>query len=113
MAQRLRGGVDAGDAAELGGERVAGEVHVESVSDPLADEPCRLQLAVPPAMDRLRTWALLRVGADGELLLALGTAAGVDLLGGMQEVVVGLGRSANVGEIAAQEQLQLGEDRPA
>ena len=80
MAERLRCGVDPGDAPELGGERVAGEVHVQAVRDPLADEPCRLQLPVPPAMDRLRTRALLRVGADGELLLALGSAAVVDLL---------------------------------
>ena len=39
MAERLRRGVDAGDAAELGGEGVAGEVHVEPVSDAAADEP--------------------------------------------------------------------------
>ena len=80
MAERLRRGVDAGDAAELGGEGVAGEVHVQAVRDPAADEACGLQLAVPPAMDGLRTRALLGVGADGEQLLALGPASVVDLL---------------------------------
>ena len=64
-------------------------------------------------MDGLRTRALLRVGADGELLLTFGAASGVDLLRRVEQVVVGLGRSADVGEIAAEEQPQLGEDRPA
>jgi hypothetical protein len=46
VAESLRRGVDAGDAPELGGEGVAGEVHVEAVRDIAADEPCGLQLAV-------------------------------------------------------------------
>jgi hypothetical protein len=40
--------VDAGDAAELGGERVAGEVHVEAVRDSAADEEgATLRVEVP------------------------------------------------------------------
>jgi hypothetical protein len=64
-------------------------------------------------MDGLRARALLRVGADGELLLAFRAASVVDLLRRVEEVVVRLGRSADVGEIAAEEEVQLGEDRPA
>ena len=70
VAQSLRRGVDAGDAAELGGEGVASEVHVEAVRDVAADEPCGLKLPVPPAMNRLRARPLLRVCANGEQLLA-------------------------------------------
>ena len=100
-------------AAKLGGEGVARQVHVHPVRDPAADETCRLELAVPPAMDCLRARALLGIGPDGELLLALGAASVVDLLGRIEEVVVGLRWSIDVGEIAAEEEPQLGEDRPA
>jgi hypothetical protein len=50
---------DPGHAAKLGGEGVTGQVHVQPVGDPAADETCRLELAVPPAMDRLRAGASL------------------------------------------------------
>jgi hypothetical protein len=64
-------------------------------------------------MNRLRARPLLGIRTDGELLLAFRTAPGVDLLRRVDEVIVGLGRSADVGKIAAQEQPQLGEDRSA
>src|SRR6266545_1048520 len=100
-------------AAKLGGEGVARQVHVHPVRDPAADETCRLELAVPPAMDCLRARALLGIGTDGEFLLALRAASVIDLLGRIEEVIVGLRRSADVGEIGAEEEVQLGDDRPA
>jgi len=42
--------------------------------------------------------ALLGIDPDGELLLALGAASVVDLLGRIEEVVVGLRRRAPPGE---------------
>jgi hypothetical protein len=50
---------------------------------------------------------------DGELLLTLGAAPGVDLLRRVEEVVVRLGQSADVGEVCAEEETELGEDGPA
>jgi hypothetical protein len=97
------------DTAELGGEGVASEVHVEAVGDVAADEPRGLQLPVPPAMNGLRARALLRVRANGEQLLALRTAAVVDLLRRVEQEVVRLGRAAGVGEIGAEEEPELGE----
>jgi hypothetical protein len=38
VAESLRCSVDSGDAPELGGEGVAGEVHVEAVCDVTSDE---------------------------------------------------------------------------
>jgi len=113
VTERLRRGVDPGHAAELRREGVAGEVHVQPVRDPAADEPCCLELAVPPAMDGLRTGALLRVGKNGALLLTFGTATVIDLLGRVEDVIVRLRRPTDVGEIAAEEEPELGEDWPA
>ena len=78
VSERLRCGVDAGDAPEFGGEDVAGEVHVEPVGDSTADEACAMKLSVPPAVNGVGTWASLGVGADREHLLAFGAAAVVD-----------------------------------
>src|SRR2546430_12061834 len=64
-------------------------------------------------MNRLRTRALLRVGADGEHLLTFCAAAVVDLLRRVEQVVVRFRRTANVGEIGAEEEPQLGEHRAA
>ena len=113
MAESLRRGVDPCDAAELSGEGVAGQVHVEAVGDPAADEACVLQLAVPPAMDGLRTRALLRVRADGEQLLTFCPATVIDLLRRVEQEVVRLRRAANVGEIGAEEEAKLDEHRAA
>jgi hypothetical protein len=113
VTERLGRCVDSGHAPELGREGVASEVHVQPVRDPAADETGRFELAVPPAMDSLSAGALLRVGPDGALLLAFRAASVVDLLGRVEEVVVRLGRPADVGEIAAEEEPKLGENRPA
>jgi hypothetical protein len=83
------------------------------VRDAAADETRRLELPVPPAMDGLRARALLGVGADGEPLLAFETAAVVDLRRRVEEVIVRLGQSADVGEVGAQEEPELGENGPA
>jgi hypothetical protein len=113
VTERLRRCIDAGDAAKLGGEGMTGEVHVQPVRDPAADESRRLELAIPPAMNGLRAGELLRVGEHGELLLALGAASGVDLLRRVEEVVVRLGQSADVREVGAEVKPELGEDGPA
>jgi len=63
VAERLRGGVDPGDAAELHRERVSCLVHVEAACDTGAKEAGVLGLAVPPALNGLRARAVLREAA--------------------------------------------------
>ena len=60
-------------------------------------------------MDGLRARALLRIRADGEQLLAFRAAAVVDLLRRVEQEVVRLRRAADVGEIGAEEETELGE----
>ena len=79
-------------------------MHVEPVADVAPDEACRLELSIPPAMDCLGTRPLLRVRADSELLLALGTTTVADLLGGVEEVVIRLGWPADVGEVRTEKE---------
>jgi hypothetical protein len=64
-------------------------------------------------MNGLRARPLLRIGTDGEVLLTLGAAPSVDLLRRVEQVVVRLGPSTDVGEVGAEEEPELGEDRPA
>jgi len=92
---------------------MASEVHVEPARDATTDEARALQLPVPPAVNRLRARALLRVGAHREPLLALRPTPVVDLLRRVEEEVVRFRRSSDVGEVGAEEESEFGEHRPS
>jgi hypothetical protein len=99
VAERLRRGLDAGDAAELLRERVARLVHVQSARDARADQPRRLRLAIPPAMHRLGGRLVLREGAQLADYLALAALAGGVGADRVEQKVVALRGPSDVGKL--------------
>ncbi len=87
------------------------KVHVQPACDAMGDEPSRLKISVPPAVNSLGAGSLLRVPPKLPPLLSFDPSPRIQPLGRIEEVVVGLRGTSDVGEVTCEEEAELNRDR--